>query len=117
MLAVLSSTTFDPLGYVALEVMRESANDGRLRRVTRIGTLDGGAVFNDAGYANADRTITLRWLVTDAATEAAVDRLMQLYSRLVLSLADAVYLVAPEAYSPGTNESSLTLLVAEKLTT
>ena len=32
------------------------------RRMNRIATLDGGAVFNDSGFSEADRTIRATWL-------------------------------------------------------
>lgn len=115
MIASLTTTTFDPLGHVVLDVLPESIGGERRRRVNRIATLDGGVVFSEGGYTHADRTITLIWRVRDAAEEASVARLIELYTRLRLALDRAAYLVAPEAYTPGTEESQLTLLVVEQL--
>jgi len=113
--AVLSSLTFDPAGVVALDVTPDSSLGESRRRMNRIATLDGGAVFNDFGFSEADRTIELKWTPTSADQEAAVDRLVQLYPQLRLSLRAGLYLVAPEAYKPSADESSLSLLVVEKL--
>ena len=115
MQAILSTTTFDPLGYVSLDVRQESLRGDRRRRVNRIATLDGGVVFAEGGYTHADRTITLTWAVRSVAEEASVARLIELYTRLRLAMDRAVYLVAPEVYAPGDVESQLTLLVVEQL--
>ena len=117
MLACLSSVTFDPFGHVELDVLPSSAADDRRRRINRVATLDGGAVFSDAGFSHADRTITLRWMADDATQAAAVQRMAELYTRLVLSIDGAVYSVAPDLYTPGLPEARLTLLVASKLST
>lgn len=117
MLAIVSTLEFDPLGFVKLNVRPGSAFQERRRRVNRIATLDGGSVVNDFGYAESDKTLALVWEPTDRATEAAIDRLARLYGRLNVSIDGAVYLAAVEAYTPGTDESQLRLLVLEKLTT
>ena len=115
MQAVLSTTTFDPLGYVTLDVQPESIRGDRRRRVNRTATLDGGVVFAEGGFTHADRTITLIWRVRSAAEEASVARLIELYTRVRLALDRAIYLVAPEVYAPGPEESQMTLLVVEQL--
>ncbi len=117
MLAVLTTLEFDPLGVVKLDVRPGSAFQERRRRVNRIATLDGGSVVNDFGYAESDKTLALAWTPTSRATEAAIDRLARLYGRLNVSIDGAMYLAAVEAYTPGTDESQLRLLVLEKLTT
>jgi len=116
MRAALSTTTFDPAGYVELDVLPESAFQERRRRTNRVATLDGGAAFNEYGFAEADKTFTLRWMVRDQATEDAVDLLTRQYSRLRLSIDRAVYAVAIQHYAPGDSESELVLLVVERLT-
>ena len=117
MLAVLSATTFDPLGVVALDVFPETVRPPVRRRTNRIATLDGSAVFNDFGYSEADKTIALRWHVSYRATEESVDRLTRLYSRVRVAVDGAVYLAAIETYTPGATESEIVLLVVEKLNT
>jgi hypothetical protein len=116
MLAAISSTVYDPFGWIALEVMPVSAFQDRRRRTNRIATLDGGAVFNDGGYSDADRTIRLRWKVRDRDTEDSMDLLVRLYSTLNVSIDGAVFAAYVERYTPGTDESELSLLVSERLT-
>lgn len=115
MRVVLSSLTFDPLGSIALDVAPGQTFGEARRRMNRIATLDGGAVFNDFGFAEADRTIILTWPVRSAALEAAVARLVELYARVHLATPRGLFLAALEVYTPGAQESTLSLLVAEKL--
>lgn len=117
MLATVSSLEFDPIGFVKLTVLPRSAFQQRRRRVNRIATLDGSSVLNDFGYSESDKTLDLRWQPKDQATELAIDRLARLYGYLNVSIDGAMYRAAVEAYTPGTSESQLRLLVLEKLTT
>lgn len=116
MRVVLSALTFDPAGVVALNVRADQVFGDARRRMNRVATLDGGAVFNDFGYTEADRSITLGWQVRSAAQEAAVARLVELYARVHLATPQGLWLAALEQYNPGATESRLTLLVVEKLT-
>lgn len=115
MRVVLSSLTFDPLGSVALDVAPGQTFGEARRRMNRVATLDGGAVFNDFGFSQADRSATLSWTVRSAAQEAAVERLLQLYARVHVATPQGLFLAALEVYSPGAQESSLSLLVVDKL--
>lgn len=115
MRVVLSTLTFDPLGVVALDVQPDQAFGETRRRMNRVATLDGGVTFNDYGYADGDRTIVLRWRERSQAASAALQRLVRLYARLHVATPQGMFLAAVEVYSPGTTQSTLTLLVAEKL--
>ncbi len=115
MLIHLTTPTFDLEGAVTLDVRPQSDFGETRRRVNRVATLDGGAVFNDFGSTEADRTIRLEW--TPGPAEAKVARMVRLYQRLNLSCAAGVYQVAPESYTSSADRSTLALLVAEKLTT
>lgn len=115
MRVTLTPITFDPLGPVVLDAMPDQTMGETRRRLNRIATLDGGAVFNDFGFSEADRTIQIRWQVRSAEQEAAVQRLVELYARLHVSTPQGFYLAAPEVYVPGASESTLTLLVVDKL--
>jgi hypothetical protein len=115
MLNTISTTTADAAGYVELDVLPDSSEGDILRRVNRVATLDGGVVVNDNGYSEADRTLELAWQPLTVAQEASVVRLLQSYARLQVSTRSGVFLAAPETYSPGADESTLRLLVIEKL--
>ncbi len=115
MLIVLSTTTFDPDGYIEIEALDDFNAGPTRRRMNRVATIDGGAVFNDFGYSEADRSITLTWPSESKALDAAVLRLVQIYAQIVIATRDGVFLAAPDTFTPGAAESSLTLLVASKL--
>lgn len=115
MRVTLTTLTFDPLGVVALDVLPDQTYGESRRRMNRVPTLDGGAVFNDFGYTEADRTLALRWLVQSAQAETNVERLLQLYARVHVATPRGFYLCALESYTPGNTESSLSLLVVAKL--
>jgi hypothetical protein len=97
-------------------LQEESVMPETTRRVTRIATLDGGAAVNDFGSTDADKTMVLVWDTVDKALEAAVARLVRLYSRLNVSMPDGVFSVVPQSYQARSNSTSaLTLLVVQKL--
>lgn len=114
MLAVLSSTVWDPSGYVELETVISQTRGDTTRRMSRVSTLDGGAVVIDQGSTDADRTITLEWQSLPKDDEQTVEQMVQLYSRLNVSIDGAVYLAAPSRYTPG-ETSQLELLVVAKI--
>ena len=116
MRAAISSTTYDPAGHVELDCLADTTHGETARRLNRVATRDGGAVVNDLGQSEADRTIELRRRPRCAADEARVERLVRLYNRMHLATARGVWLAAPERYVPGANESRLTLLCVAKLT-
>lgn len=111
----LSSPTFDIAGHVALDVFPRSAFHGVRRRVSRVATLDGGAVINDFGFSHGDTTIDLSWRPVDDAERESVARLIELYGRINIATRSGVYLAAPESYEPGPDEARLRLLVMSKL--
>lgn len=116
MLIRLSTTTFDPLGVIELDINPDQSDFGESRRrVTRIATLDGGAVFNDFGLAQADKTITLVWSIVSKAQQDAVERLVRLYALVQVSVPTGIFLAAPEAYASTQSTGTLTLLVKSKL--
>ena len=116
MQVTLSTSTFDLDGHVTIDASAASTDLGELRRrMNRVQTLDGGAAFNDAGFSEADRTIRLQWTPQNAASEAQIARLVRLYQRLRVSCSEGVFLAAPESYKSSQNVSTLSLLVAEKL--
>jgi hypothetical protein len=116
MLIHLAATTFDLDGAFTLRVLPASDFGETRRRMNRIATLDGAAVFNDFGATDGDRTIRLQWAPMSAANEALAARLVRMYSRLRLSCPSGLYLVAPESYKASPNQSVMTLLVVENLT-
>ena len=115
MLITLSTPVWDVQGYVEVDAL-PSQNEGEVRRrVGRIPTLDGGAVVNDAGYSDADRTIDLKWMPVSAAFEDSIERLVRFYPRINVSTRSGFYEAAVESYRPTPTESTLRLLLLSKL--
>ncbi len=115
MRVVLSPIDFDPQGPVVLDVLPGQKFGELRRRMNRVATLDGGAVFNDYGYSESDRTVVLRWRVRSKAQEQAVQRLLHVYARVHVATPEGFFLAGLELYTPGPQESALSLLVANKL--
>lgn len=115
MLTTLSTQVWDAQGYIELDVLPTQTDGETRRRMNRVATLDGGAVVNDAGYSEADRTLDLRWTPKTRATDLLVERLVRFYARVNVSTRSGVYETAVEAYTPSDDESQLRLLVLSKL--
>ena len=116
MFATLSTIEFDPDGHVILPAAGLGLLGGESRRrVSRITTLDGGVAINDFGYTAADETIELSWLPESRALDDNVQRLLETYPRLHVAILTGFYLVAPESFARGSEESVLRLLVIAKL--
>ncbi len=111
----LSALTFDLAGALHLDVTPDSGAGPIARRVNRAATLDGGVAFNDGGYSEGDRTINLTWRPRSKAREQQVASLVQNHGLLNASLPEGYFGVVPERYQPGTDRSTLTLLVKEKI--
>ena len=113
--AILTAVNFDLLGVVEL-LCKPDQDSGEVgRRVNRVATLDGGAAFNDFGFAEADRSIELRWVPAGAGQLELVQRLLRLHGRVRVAMADGLWLAAPERFVPGARECRLTLLVESRL--
>lgn len=117
MLCIVSTPDYDLDGFVELQLVSQAEPSETRRRVTRIATLDGGVVLNDFGFSDGDRTMVLRWQPASRAQHEDIERLVQTYSQLQVAVRSGVYLAAPESYQQGSDESSLRLLVVEKLST
>lgn len=115
MLHTLSTPVWDVNGFVEVDALPSQTDGETRRRVARVATLDGGAVVNDAGFSEADRTIELKWKTGAAAYEYLIERLVKFYTRVNISSMSGFYEAAVESYSVRGGESSLRLLVLSKL--
>lgn len=104
MLNVISANEFDPDGYIEVP-LRANPETDQTRRVNRVLTLDGGVATTDGGYAAGDQSFLLEWDST-TTIDAAVVRMMKLYSRAVLSTRSGVFEVILDTYRLGTNGRS-----------
>lgn len=87
----------------------------RQRRLSRSATLDGGAVFNDGGFCEADRTLTLT-MQSVSRENAATLKEISSYPKVIISISDGLFLCRIKSYViGGGNESTLTALVESRL--
>lgn len=110
----ISAPSFDPAGKVWVSTTSDSDMRSVGRRVNRAKTLDGGAVFNDAGYVAADRTLVVAFREQEG-TYAQVERLLKLYPHLIISTPDGVFAAVPESLRQQRGVNTLRLLVMEEL--
>jgi len=114
MLAFISTVVYDAFGYAAIPLL-PSHRPGRIeRRMTRTRTLDGGCAMTDFGHSESDRDIGLTWR-SDEELDERVRRMVRFHGQLHLSWAEGFYLVAPAGFERRDDESSLSLMVIEKL--
>jgi hypothetical protein len=111
----ISTTTFDLNGHIDIDPVIDSPDGETVRRVSRVPTLDGGVATNDRGYSEGDRTLEYFWRPVSRAHNDAIDRIVRLYPQVYVSTPSGVYLAAPQSFTPGVTECSISLLVIEKV--
>ena len=115
MMGILSPATYWFGHPPVLDLAPASGTTARDRRLTRSPTLDGGAVFADGGWSEADRTLTLAIRGLDAATSATLAEIAA-YPVQRLSLAHGLYEGRVKSHVlAGGNESQLVFWVSSKL--
>ena len=111
----VSSPMFDINGNA---VIRGASRQGVFdisRRVNRIATLDGGAAFNDFGYSESDRVLTIEWAPSKRDRVDNLRRMVRQYSRLLISCKEGMFIGAPESFTASGDTVRLTILVERKL--
>lgn len=110
----LSTETFDIDGAVTVKPLATSDFGTVTRRVSKVKTLDGGAVINDGGYSVADTDFIVFWQAKDKDSESNASRLVKEYSTLICSCEKGLFKVVPESYQSAAI-TRVKLLVLEKL--
>ena len=88
-----TSIEYDPSGVLSIDPDGSSDLFARVRRVNSTATLDGGRSFEQRGYTDADRTMTI---ASESATKEQHDRanyLIGLYSKLKMYTEEGIFLV------------------------
>ena len=111
----ISSTTFDLNGSIQINPLPSATDGETTRRVSRVATLDGGVAVNDRGHSEGDRDLSYTWKTISKAHNDAVARIVRLYPRVTVSTPSGCFLAAPQRFSPGVGESTITLLVIDKV--
>ena len=115
MRASLAAPQFDLEGFVVLKPTGDSRLGDTTRRISRVATLDGGAVAVDYGFADADRTITVQASGVTGDEHAAILRLQQTVGMAVLCCESGCYYGAIQSLQQIANGLGITFLVTEKL--
>lgn len=111
----LSAPDFDINGQVYIDAFADSQRTVT-RRVTRTATLDGGVAITDGGFSHGDETLNYTWRTVNREHLWLISSLQENYPLVVVSNRDGCFSAAIETLSPGPAESSIVLLVKEKLT-
>ena len=113
-LAIVSTISYDPLGYLPLNMKDDAALLNVSRRVNFFPTLGGGIVADDAGSSHGDRTFTLEIKPKDRLEAEQIQYLTLMHSRFYLATRNGLFLVVPVA--PDYSETTVrwTLRVLEK---
>ena len=85
-----------------------------LARIQRTATLDGGVVLSHMGYADGDRTVTVKGRI-DEDSEAALWELFKKGSMVNLSLRDGFFRAAIERLDADAGDINMTILIGERL--
>jgi len=91
----LSAPSFDLSGELILKRTEGSSLSSAARRVSRSATLDGGAVFLDRGYTDADRDLVVSAAGISQADFERATYLLESYSQLLVSTERGLFLCAP----------------------
>ncbi len=108
----ISAKEFDLSAVLEVETLPDHPENQRPRRVTKVATLDGGVVVNDGGYTHGDRDVDLIYLPVSEAHNTIARRLIELHSRVVVSMPDGCFEAAPASFNdtPGRNTFSLSII-------
>jgi hypothetical protein len=111
----LSSLLFDPDGALRIEESPDSELSELRRRVSRVRTLDGGVAVNDTGYSAGDRDLVVRWQIRNAGDYGAAQRLVRVWPRLLVTLREGAFVVAPDSVRARGKIGEIRLLVLEQV--
>jgi hypothetical protein len=111
----IATLLYDLDGALRIEEMPQSALTETRRRMLRVKTLDGGVAVNDTGYSAGDRDLTVLWKPRRREDFAAVQRLVQTWPRLLVTMREGVFVAAPEYTRITGKVAELRLLVLEQV--
>lgn len=87
---------------------------GNTARISRVPTLDGGAVINILGVSDGDRTIYIRDHLVTEVTETILLYLFNLGEKLLIFLRDGVYTGAILKCTPNNGVINMTVILEQK---
>lgn len=111
----IAAATFDINASFAIEELPSSDFGDTSRRVNRVKTLDQGVAINDGGSSYGDRTFTIIWQTNDFDEDSKMRNMVRNHSLVNVTNGEGCFLAVPEFYNHAEGESTLTLLIKEKV--
>lgn len=115
-MVVISTIDFNPAGSL---VLQEDAAKSDLRsvsrRLSRSATLDGGAVLDDAGFSDGDRTINLSLSEVTGDQYSTLRDMATLFSGHLIATVDGVFSGGIDSLQAAQGETTLRFLVESKV--
>lgn len=112
---ILSTITYDPIGYLELRETPDSTYQVHERRVSRSATLDGLSVISDMGYTASDNTFVVRLKNPPVAQVERIIYLIRNYTLLKLTNKDGVFIGALQQFKTHLDPVEFIFLVKEKV--
>ena len=111
----ISAKTFDISAVMEINTLPENTQGAMARRANRVATLDGGVSLNDMGYSHGDRDIQLIYKSVSDTHDTIARRLVELHSRVILSMPEGCFEAVPEAFEAVANRNTFSLLIVDKI--
>lgn len=108
----LAARGYDPRGAMLLPHLDGTTLGDVSRRVSRVGTLDGGVSVTNRGHSPGDRTVTLSLLGLPRETVDQARRLVRVHASVTLSMPDGCFIGIPSEFTDRRQE--LTILIIEE---
>lgn len=89
----IATQLFDPSGHITIMDTSKCNFGKKPARVSRSGTLDGGAVITHSGVSHGDRTFTLDCQITEAQ-ETTMNYIHETATIILVSCSEGVFLGA-----------------------
>lgn len=114
-MVILSAPVFDLGGVLVLNRTEDSRLFDHAKRLSRVPTLDGGAVLVDLGWSEADRTLRLVDSAPAPGSLVLAEYLARTYSALTCAVGSRLYVGAVASVRTDGGSLMLDFLVTDKL--
>lgn len=108
MIASICTALFSADGGYVVELSDKSDTDNVSRRLSRRGTLDGGAITVDLGCSDSDRNFVI--VTRDTVTAIAIREKAKTHSRFTLSVKSGAFLCSFDRVSFSAGEATIYLM-------
>ena len=114
MSTIITPVSFDPAGALVIRHAHDSDLGDHARRVSRVGTMDGGVAVNDFGFSEGDRTVVIRWRCTEAQ-EARAQAILETHQLVRLTMRRGCFEAVPQRFRMDGMDAAFTLLITRRL--